>query len=57
MKTIIIVSMTIFSWAGSYVPALWGGDLLSPSSILFGALGGFFGIWIGYHTAHRLGLD
>jgi hypothetical protein len=33
--------------AGSYVPVLWGGSSLSFVSLLFGALGGVGGIWLG----------
>ncbi len=40
----IIIGSTI----GSFVPALWGGDPLSASSILFSGLGGFAGIYFGY---------
>jgi hypothetical protein len=33
--------------AGGYVPAVWGGSAFSLASILFGALGGVAGIWVG----------
>jgi len=45
--------MFLGSWAGSYIPAIWGGSLFSLTSILFGALGGFAGIWAGYKLARR----
>jgi hypothetical protein len=33
--------------AGGYLPALWGASSFSLSSILFSALGGFAGVWVG----------
>jgi hypothetical protein len=42
--TLTIVGSTI----GSFVPLLWGDSLLSFSSIIFTAIGGFAGIYIGY---------
>jgi len=33
---------------GSFVPLLWGGSLLSVTSIIFTAIGGIAGIYIGY---------
>ena len=57
MKTIIMFSMVIGSYAGSFIPLIWGGSALSVSSIMFGGVGGFLGIWAGYHLARRLGLE
>lgn len=57
MKTLVIFGMLAGSTAGSYAPMIWGGDLLSMSSILFGGIGGLLGIWAGYHLAQRLGVD
>lgn len=48
MKKFIMLGMFIGSGIGSYVPLLWGGSVFSLSSILFGALGGFLGIWAAY---------
>ena len=56
MKTLIMTGMIFGSYAGSYLPMFWGGSVLSVSSILFGAVGGFVGIWAGYRLANRLGL-
>jgi len=33
--------------AGGYLPVVWGDSGFSFSSILFGVLGGFAGVWIG----------
>jgi len=45
--------MFVGLYAGSYVPALWGGSLFSMSSIFLGAVGGFIGIWAGYKIGSR----
>jgi hypothetical protein len=56
MKALVMVGMILGSTAGSYVPVLWNGELLSMSSVLFGALGGLLGIWIGFEIARRFDL-
>jgi len=39
--------MTV-GWAvGGYLPGLWGGDLLSFSSLILSGVGGILGIWLG----------
>jgi hypothetical protein len=40
--------MVIGSTLGGFVPSLWGADMLSLSGIIFSAVGGFLGIYIGY---------
>lgn len=37
---------------GSYIPALWGADMFSMSSILLGGLGTIAGIWVGFKMTH-----
>jgi hypothetical protein len=54
MKKIIMFGAFVGLCAGSYIPVLWGGSLLSMSSLLLGAVGGFAGIWIGYKIAVRM---
>lgn len=54
-KLLIGIGMFAGSTIGSYVPALWGGSLLSLSSILFGVIGGIIGIWLGYQLSKYLG--
>ncbi len=44
----IYLCLSIFSMIGAYVPAIWGSGMFSFSSVIFSAIGGFFGIWIGY---------
>ena len=47
-KTLIWIGLTVGPAVGGYLPALWGGDLISFSSVLLSAVGGFVGIWPGY---------
>ncbi|MEH2372374.1 MAG: hypothetical protein V7K15_04690 [Nostoc sp.] len=54
-KTIIGIGMFLGSTIGSYIPALWGGSLLSFTSILLGVIGGLVGIWLGYRISKYLG--
>jgi len=53
-KTIIIAGMVIGSYAGSCVPLIWGGSLLSISSIIFGGIGGLAGIFFAYKISQRI---
>jgi len=43
-----MIGAVVGSSLGSYVPVLWGGDLLSLTSCLLALIGGFLGIWAGY---------
>ena len=40
--------MTVGSGLGGYLPVLWGGELLSISSVVWSGVGGFVGVWLGY---------
>ena len=40
--------MTAGSIAGGYLPALWGADVLSFTSVISSTVGGILGIWLGY---------
>jgi hypothetical protein len=53
-KTIIMIGMVIGTYAGSCIPLLWGGSLLSISSILFGGVGGFVGIYVAYKLSRGI---
>jgi len=57
MKTLIIFSMILGSYAGSYLPVLWGGSVFSMTSVFFSGIGGFLGIWAGYRLAQRIGVE
>lgn len=47
-KSLIWIGMSIGSTVGAYVPALWGGSMLSFSSIILSAVGGIAGIYAGF---------
>jgi hypothetical protein len=47
-KAVILISLSIFSTIGGLIPNLWDASLFSFSSIIFTAIGGIFGIWLGY---------
>jgi hypothetical protein len=47
-KTWVWIGLTVGSAVGGYLPALWGGDTFSFTSIGLSALGGFLGIWAGF---------
>jgi hypothetical protein len=47
-KKLIWIFLTIGSLIGGYLPMVWGGDMLSLSSVLLSGVGGFAGIWLGY---------
>jgi len=47
-KTLVWIGLSIGSVAGGYVPLLWGADMFSFSSVLFSAIGGILGIWLGF---------
>ena len=40
--------MIVGTTLGGLIPSLWGGDLLSLSSIIFTTLGGAAGIYLGF---------
>jgi hypothetical protein len=46
-KSLVWIGMTVGSAVGGYLPVLWGGDLLSFSSLILSGLGGILGIWLG----------
>ncbi|BBD67413.1 hypothetical protein NIES4072_52920 [Nostoc commune NIES-4072] len=54
-KFIIGIGMFVGSTIGSYIPALWGGTVLSFTSIFFSVIGGLVGIWLGYRVSKYLG--
>jgi hypothetical protein len=38
-----VVGLTV----GGYIPVLWGASAFGLTSLLFGALGGIAGVWLG----------
>lgn len=47
-KRVIYLGMLVGSAVGGFIPTLWDDSYLSLSSVVFTAIGGFFGIWIAY---------
>ena len=47
-KTLVWIGLFIGSAIGGYLPALWGSDGFSLSSLLGSAIGGAGGIWLGF---------
>ena len=57
MKTLVFLGMIAGSYAGSFIPLIWGGSAFSISSIMLGGAGGIFGIWVGFRVAQRIGVE
>jgi hypothetical protein len=53
-KKLIYLGMFIGSTIGGFVPAIWGGDLLSMSGLFFSLVGGILGIWVGYKIGQSI---
>ncbi|HET9850020.1 MAG TPA: hypothetical protein VFP35_00085 [Candidatus Saccharimonadales bacterium] len=49
-KSLVWISITIFSTIGSYIPVLWHASFFSLTSII----GGFFGAIVGIYAAFKL---
>jgi hypothetical protein len=47
MRSVIGVSATVGMIVGGYVPVLWGASSFSLVSLLFSAVGGASGVWLG----------
>jgi hypothetical protein len=47
MRSVIGLCATFGTIAGSYAPALWGSSSFSLTSVVFGAIGGGAGLWLG----------
>ncbi|MEH1852891.1 MAG: hypothetical protein V7L11_14780 [Nostoc sp.] len=54
-KLLIGIGMFLGTTIGSYIPILWGGSLLSITSILWSVIGGIVGILIAYRVSKYLG--
>lgn len=53
-KKLCWIGLFVGSTIGGYLPVLWGGDLLSFSSIFGSLVGGLLGIWVGYRIGQSL---
>ncbi len=51
-KSLIWIFMAIGSTVGGIIPNLWGAGFLSFSSVIFTAIGGIAGIWLGFKLSH-----
>ncbi|NNM83776.1 hypothetical protein HKL94_00970 [Candidatus Parcubacteria bacterium] len=47
-RSLVWLGLAVGSTVGGFIPELWGGNLLSFSSIVLTAVGGIAGIWVGY---------
>jgi outer membrane lipoprotein SlyB len=47
MRSTIGLCALFGTFAGGYVPSLWGGSGFSLSSVLFAVGGGIAGVWLG----------
>lgn len=45
---LIWIFLFVGSTIGGFIPELWGAGMLSFSGVIFTAVGGFAGIWLGY---------
>jgi hypothetical protein len=50
-RSVIGICATLGMFVGGYVPELWGAGSFSLSSLLFSAVGGGVGIWVGARFA------
>ena len=39
---------------GGFLPAIWGGDMLSLSGFMLSMVGGIVGMWIGYRASQSM---
>ena len=46
-RSVIGMCALVGGIVGSYLPEVWGASGFSVSSLLFGAVGGITGIWLG----------
>lgn len=52
-KQLVWMGMLIGSMIGSYIPALWGANVFSISSIVLGGIGAIIGIWFGFKISRN----
>jgi len=50
-RKIIWLGLFVGSSIGGFIPSFWGAGVLSFSGLIFSALGGFAGIWLGYRMS------
>lgn len=52
-KALVWIGMFVGSAIGSYIPNLWGNGFLTFTSVIFTAIGGLIGIWIGFGLSNH----
>jgi len=52
-RMIIYIGMFIGSSIGSVLPVIWGGSMLSLSSVMLSAVGGIVGVIISFEVIRR----
>lgn len=53
LRSWVWLGLFIGSTIGGFLPALWGGSLLSVAAVIASAVGGIAGIWAGYELHKR----
>lgn len=48
---LVWMGMFVGSLLGGYVPLLWGGDAFSLAGVLWGGIGAFIGVWLGWRIS------
>lgn len=50
-RKIIWLGLFVGSTVGGFIPSLWGAGMFSFWGVIFTALGGIAGIWVGYRMS------
>jgi hypothetical protein len=50
-RSVIGLCAFVGTLVGGYVPEVWGASGFSVSSLLFGAVGGIAGVWLGFRIS------
>ncbi|MDO8619743.1 MAG: hypothetical protein Q7R64_00140 [bacterium] len=50
-RKMIWLGLFVGSTIGGFIPSFWGAGVLSFSGLIFSALGGFAGIWLGFRIS------
>jgi len=53
-KILVMLGMTLGSSIGGYIPAMWGGDIFSFSSLFGSLVGGIIGALLGFKISSYL---
>lgn len=50
---IVLIGAGVGSTLGGLIPSFWGASPFSFTSLIFGGIGAFLGIWFSYQIAQR----